>query len=271
MKRLLFIIVLSVAGMLSYAQDNDSAAVSSSLFFGTDSTEINVVTAEMADNAYIQGDYATAAAMYEEILANQGISSALYLNLGNSYFKLDEIAKAILNYERASLLNPSDEDVRFNLDVARTKIVDKETTVNELFVITWFKRIAASMNVNGWGVSTVILWTLMLLSAGAFFLSRRVGIKKISFGLSIVFLLLAFMSFMFASAQKKSLINSEMAIIMSPSVTVKSTPNENGTELFIIHEGRKVRILDATMKDWVEIRLNDGNEGWIQASDMEKI
>lgn len=231
----------------------------------------SIVTVEAADSAYIQGDYVTAAAMYEDIIATQGVSAALYMNLGNAYFKMNETAKSILNYERAYKLNPSDSDIRFNLGLARTRIVDKESAGNEFFITVWANRLAAMMNVNGWGITAIVVFALMALAIGIFFFSKRVWMKKTAFSAAVVCLVLTILAFCFASGQKNKLLHSDTAIIMSPSVTVKSTPNDNGTDLFIIHEGRKVQILDASMKDWSEIKLDDGNEGWIPVSAMEMI
>ena len=224
-----------------------------------------------ADSAYIQGDYLTAISIYESVIENQGVNATLYMNLGNCWLKRDEIAKAILYYERAYLLDPSDPDIRFNLELARTKTVDKVNTVNQLFIVVWFKKLLAVLDVNGWAVLTIIMFALTMLLAGAFLLSKKTGIRKISFSFSAFFLLLSVLSFIFATTQMGNLKDRDTAIIMSPSVTVKSTPTSAGTDLFIIHEGRKVKILDSSMKEWVEIRLEDGNTGWIPVNVMEII
>lgn len=230
-----------------------------------------IVSVSAADNAYINGDYITAAAMYEEIIATQGFSEELYLNLGNSYFQMDQIAKAILNYERAYKLDPSDPDVRFNLELARTRIVDKEVVVNEIFIVTWFKQLSTKLNLSQWGVITLVLMIVIVVGLAFMFLCRRMAGKKIAFSVSVIAFVCLIMSYCFAAGQKKDMERRNTAIIMDPSVTVKSTPNENGTDLFIIHDGRKVRILDAEMKDWVEIRLNDGNQGWVPVTAIEVI
>ncbi len=270
-KILILVLVFSLSSTYTIAQTDNNDSGEQSMFFTGDSLAVNSYGIVQADSAYIQGDYTTAAAIYEKVLESQGVSSALYMNLGNAYFKLDEIAKAILNYERAYQLDPSDNDIRFNLEFARSRIVDKETNVNELFIVTWMKYLAALMNVEQWAIMTIVLFAMLVLSVGLYLFNNKVAVKKVSFGMAAALLVLSIMSFCFASSQKNSLVKSDSAIIMSPSVTVKSTPNDNGTELFIIHEGRKVRVLDNTMKDWVEIRLNDGNEGWIPVSSLEII
>ena len=236
-----------------------------------DSLSVATVSAADADSAYIQGDYLTAIDLYQEVLRNEGVSATLCMNLGNSYFKLDEIAQAILWYERAYLLDPSDDDVKFNLELARTRTVDKVTPKNQLFIVVWFRNLVAALDINTWAALTLLFFFVAALMAGVFLLSRKVSLKKISFAFSLFFFVFSILSFIFASTQRSNIVNRDTAIIVSPSVTVKSTPSDSGTDLFIIHEGRKVDILDSSMKEWVEIRLEDGNTGWVLRKVMEII
>lgn len=229
------------------------------------------LTVADADSAYIKADYLTAIRMYEEILKYKGFSAGLYMNMGNAYYKIDEIAKAILNYERAYLLDPSDSNIKFNLELARTKTVDRVVPINQLFLIVWVNKLISVLNTNQWSVMIIIFFIVSLLSLAVYFFTKRRTIKKISFYFLSVFFVFSILSYIFASTQMNSLKHRDTAIIMSPSVTVKSTPSDSGTELFIIHEGRKVKILDNSMKEWVEIELEDGNTGWIQVKDMEII
>ncbi|MBO4561906.1 MAG: tetratricopeptide repeat protein [Bacteroidaceae bacterium] len=263
----IFALILTVIPILTYAQESNGMTN-----LVADSTKIDAIpTLAEADSAYIQGDYLTAISIYEWIVENQGVNATLYMNLGNCWLKRDEVAKAILYYERAYLIDPSDPDVRFNLELARTKTVDKVNPVNQLFVVVWFKKLLAILDVNGWAVLTVILFAFTILLAGVLLFSKKSGIRKLSFSFSVFFLLLSILSFIFATTQMGNIRNRDTAIIMSPSVTVKSTPTSAGTDLFIIHEGRKVQILDSSMKEWVEIRLEDGNTGWIPVNVMEII
>jgi hypothetical protein len=261
-------LLLTVLPVVIYAQEDESGMTR----IVTDSTAVDrVYTLADADSAYIQGDYLTAIDIYQSVIENQGVNATLYMNLGNCWLKRDEIAKAILYYERAYLLDPSDPDIRFNLDLARTKTVDKVNAVNQLFIVVWFKKLLAVLDVNGWAVMTVILFALTIILTGVLLFSKKSGLRKISFSFSVFFLLLSILSFIFATTQMGNIRERDTAIIMSPSVTVKSTPTSAGTDLFIIHEGRKVKILDSSMKEWVEIRLEDGNTGWIPVDVMEII
>ncbi|MBO4442117.1 MAG: tetratricopeptide repeat protein [Bacteroidaceae bacterium] len=266
MKKILALLLILIAVPVM-AQENDGM-----MSLVADSASIDAVpTLAEADSAYIQGDYLKAISMYEWFIENQGSNATLYMNLGNCWLKRDEVARAILNYERAYLMDPSDPDIRFNLELARTKTVDKVSQVNELFIVAWFKKLLALLDVNGWAVLTVMLFALTILLIGLFLFSKKTGMRKISFSFSAFFLLLSILSFIFATTQMGNIRNRDTAIIMSPSVTVKSTPSGAGTDLFIIHEGRKVKILDSSMKEWVEIRLEDGNTGWIPVNAMEII
>ena len=231
----------------------------------------NGQTKVQADSAYVNNDYAGAVEMYEAILANEGESSDIYYNLGNSYYKMDNIAKAILNFERALLLNPGDGDIRFNLEMAQSKAVDKVVPMSEMFFVTWTKSIANMMSEKGWAKMGIVTFIMMLLSIAVYFFGKKIMWKKIGFISAICLLFVCVIANVFASKQKEKVLNHGTAIIMSPSVTVKSTPNETGTDLFILHEGRKVMIKDNTMKEWKEIQLEDGNAGWVPASVIEII
>jgi tetratricopeptide (TPR) repeat protein len=235
-----------------------------------EATDVDALLAK-ADSAYIDADYMSAIEIYSNIIENEGVSATLYMNLGNAYLKVDEIAKAILCYERAYILNPSDKDVQFNLELARTKTVDKLSIVNELFIVTWFKRLVSLMDINGWSILTISLFALAMAGFIIYFLSKKISVRKISFYFGVIFFVFSIFTFIFATTQKRRLENRDSAIIMSPIVTVKSTPSESGTDLFIIHEGRKVKVLDNSMKEWVEIELEDGNKGWVQVEVMEII
>ena len=265
MKKILAL-VIAFLPLLATAQEDGMTRL-----MADSASVVSNTTLSDADSAYIQGDYLTAISIYESIIENQGSNATLYMNLGNCWLKRDDIAKAILCYERAYLIDPSDPDVRFNLELARTKTVDKVNPVNQLFIVVWFKKLLAVLDVNGWAVLTVILFAAAMLMVGILLFSKKRGIRKISFSFGVFFLLLSILSFIFATTQMGNLRNRDTAIIMSPSVTVKSTPSSGGTDLFIIHEGRKVQILDSSMKEWVEIRLEDGNTGWVPVNVMEII
>ena len=201
----------------------------------------------------------------------KGESADVYYNLGNSYYKINEIARAILNYEKALLLQPGNGDIRANLEIARGKTVDKVEAVPEIFFVTCTKALINSMSVDSWAIWGIVNFLLLIVSLYFFIFSKQVVLKKVGFITGIIFLIVVVMANVFASKQKEELLNRDTAIIMSPSVTVRSTPSENGTSLFILHEGHKVNIKDDSMKDWKEIRLEDGKVGWVPVGSIEII
>jgi tetratricopeptide (TPR) repeat protein len=228
-------------------------------------------TKQTADEAYAKNDFKQAISLYEQILANEGESADIYYNLGNSYYKDQQIARAVLNYERALLLSPGDADIRFNLEVARAKTVDKVTEVHEVFFVDWYRSLVHSMSERGWAYWAIAAFVLGLLGWAAYFLVQPLVWRKIGFGAGIALWLLCLVANLCASAQKEERLVRNTAIIMAPSITVTSTPSESGTKLFQLHEGRKVSIKDNSMKEWKEIKLEDGNVGWVPASALEII
>ena len=234
------------------------------------SNTLEDATKAEGDSAYIKDDYTTAIQIYESLLKN-GESADVYYNLGNSYYKIGEIAKAVLNYERALLMKPGNSDIRANLEVARAKTIDKVEPVPEVFFVSWTKALINSMSVDAWATWGIVSFILFIITLYFFIFSKQIMLKKVGFIAGIVFLIVMICSNLFASEQKERLVNRNEAIVMNPSVTVRSTPSESGTSLFILHEGRKVSIKDNSMKEWKEIRLEDGKVGWVPASAIEVI
>ena len=230
-----------------------------------------VYTKDMADSAYAEADYATAAYIYEQLLAEHGESAAVYYNLGGAYYKMDDIARSILNYERALLLAPANADVKFNLELARSKAVDKNALMSELFFVRWYRSFAAIMSADSWSKVAILCFIILILCFTLFIFCKKHKTKKIIFIFAILSLLFTMLANVIASGQTAKLVHRESAIIMEPSVTVRSTPSANGTELFILHEGKKVKIKDDSMKAWKEIELEDGNIGWLPAEAIERI
>ena len=238
----------------------------------TDSIQAPViVTKAQADSAYINNDYASAIYLYENILANQGESADIYYNLGNSYYKMDNIAKAIVNYEKALVLNPGDGDIRFNLELARSKTVDKITPLSEIFFITWTKDLANVLTSDAWAKLAVISFLIFIICLSVYLFNRRIGIRKVTFFSAIFFIFLSVVANCASNYQKDRILEQKQAIIMQPSITVKSTPDMSGTDLFVLHEGCKVEVKDNSMREWKEIRLEDGNVGWVPANSIEII
>lgn len=228
-----------------------------------------LVNKQSADSSYIKKNYELAINLYESLL-QKGISPVLYYNLGNSYYQVNKIGKAILNYERALRIDPGNDDIRTNLELARAKTIDKVTYDPGFFYVSWIKSIVNIVGIDSWAFIAVSLFVLMLASLFTFLMSNNIRLKQMSIISCITSFLLFILANIFAWQQKRD-FDSNDAIILSTSAIVRSTPSSDGTNLFVVHEGLKVTIVDSSMKDWIEISLSDGKAGWITTSDIEKI
>ena len=228
------------------------------------------VTKAEADSAYTNEQYQKAAELYEQLL-KQGVSADLYYNLGNAYYRMDNMTQAVLNYERALLLSPGDGDIRFNLQMARSKTIDKIVPESEMFFVTWYRSLVNLQSVDAWARMAIIALVGAILLALAYLFANAIWLRKIGFFGGMFFVLVFLVSNLLAWQQKRALIHRTGAVIMPAAVNVKSTPSKNGTDLFILHEGTKVNITDGTMRDWKKIRVADGKEGWIETREIEVI
>jgi tetratricopeptide (TPR) repeat protein len=228
------------------------------------------VTKAEADSAYVQERYQQAAKDYEALL-KQGVSADLYYNLGNCYYRMDQMTQAVLNYERALLLSPGDKDIRFNLQMARSKTIDKITPESEMFFVTWYRSLVNVMSVDGWARTALVALIVAIVLALFYLFSDRIWLRKIGFFGGIIALLLFLVGNLFAWQQKSNLTQRTGAIIIKSAVNVKSTPSKNGTDLYILHEGTKVTVTDSSMREWRKIRVADGKEGWLEVSEIEVI
>lgn len=234
------------------------------------SLSASATTKENADAEYKRGNYQQAIKDYEELL-KQGVNADLYYNLGNAYYRTDNVTQAILAYERALMLSPGDDDIRFNLQFATSKTIDKITPESEMFFVTWYHSLVNFTSVDNWAVMAIASIVLVLLLVLMFLFGPNVLLRKIGFyGGCLFFALFVFCNF-FAYQQKYNLQNRTAAIVIAPSVTVKKTPANGSSDVFVIHEGTKVDITDKGLKDWRGIRLADGREGWLQTRQIEEI
>ncbi|MGB4205946.1 MAG: tetratricopeptide repeat protein [Bacteroidales bacterium] len=227
-------------------------------------------TINEANEEYSNGYYDHALELYKSVIDQGFTSSDLYYNIGNTYFKLNRFPESILYYERALVLAPHDDNIRFNLELARKRTIDKIESIPELFYERWFKSLININTADGWGALGIILLFIAVVFAAIFLLSTRRWIRSFSFYFSLILLILSIGSLSMAYLQHNSRTSNRDAIVFDPSVTVKSSPSENSIDLFVIHEGTKVRIYDI-MGDWYEVRIASGSQGWIKSSSVEKI
>lgn len=226
------------------------------------------LTKAAADSLYAKGHYAKAAEAYEQLIAAEPEQADLHYNLGNAYYKTDDIPRALLAYERALRLNPADGDTRANLALARTKITDKQADTSEMFFITWWKQAATALPATAYGLIAIAAFVLMLvaLAVCVFRSSPRWALRS-----AALLLLVCAIANLLLLTQNQLLGRHDSAIVMDSSVSVKSSPDERSTDLFILHEGTKLRLLDTTMSQWLEVRLDEGKQGWIPRTAVEII
>ena len=222
---------------------------------------------DQANTAYNSGNYEDAAELYQKILNTDMESVPIYYNMGNAYYKLREYPKAIYYYEKALKLDPSNEDVRTNLEIANLAIVDKIEPVPQSFVVRWWHSLRAMCSSDRWAWWSVVAFALLLVCAFVFFRSRRIGLRKLGFFMGIIFLVVFALSVVFAAQLRHSATTQDQAIIMSPTVTVKSSPAEASVDLFVLHEGTKVTILESS-NGWNKVRIANGSIGWLEADKM---
>ncbi len=222
-----------------------------------------------AAEAYSKGDFKKAITLYESLLKD-GESAPIHYNLGNAYYKDGQNARAILNYEKSLLINPGNGDAKFNLELARIKVLDKIEPVGEFFLISWKNYLQSQMSVRQWAVAGITLFLLFILFTLLFIFSRISWLKKTSFFVGVFLFIFTVAANSFAYSLNKYLTNRNTAIIMAPSVTVKSSPDNSGTDLFILHDGTKVEIR-SKLSEWSEIQLGNGSIGWLPSSSFEVI
>ena len=221
--------------------------------------------------AYTDGKFSDASAAWTSIEESGQKSAKLYYNLGNAWFKQGNYPKAILNYERALRLDPSYSDARYNLEFTSNFVQDKIEPVPEFILKSVARKVCYVMGSNAWAVIFLVLLAAALVMGLLFLLGSSVGKRRAGFYCGIVLLLLSAGALSFSIWQKSDSVKTDMAIVMSPVSSVKSSPSSGSSkDLFVIHEGTKVTILDE-VGTWRNISLADGRQGWIPASDIEII
>lgn len=218
-----------------------------------------------ANQHYLDQEFEKAAGLYEQILRSGKESAQVYFNLGNTAYKLNDIPRAILNYERARLLDPSNEDINFNIRIAGQFAVDNIQALPQPFFVRWRTSVVNIASADTWAKTSLLAFFIFLALLGTFFFSRLAWVKRLTFWSALIMVLVSGFSFSFANRQKKAMAERNYAVIFCPRVTVKSSPATTGTDLFLIHEGLKVEITDS-LNNWKEIRLADGNKGWMPDS-----
>jgi tetratricopeptide (TPR) repeat protein len=226
--------------------------------------------AAQAAKDYNTKHYPEAIAKYEKIIKGGYQSYALYYNLGNAYFRNNEIAQAILYYEKALKIAPNNEDIIHNIEVVNSKLTDKVEMVPELFYKRWWKQIVNLMDIDTLATLNIILLTCALLLIALYIALSNMMIRKISFWTGVALLLIFGIGMAAASQRNVYLSQQHEAIVFTQTVNIKSSPDENSKDIFVLHEGTKVKLLDV-VAEWQEISIANGSVGWIKNSDIKKI
>lgn len=223
-----------------------------------------------AGELYSSGDFSGAAAIYRKLYEEGFRNSDLLYNAGNAFFKTGDYASAILFYERARLVDPADEDIGYNLQIARSRVTDRFETIPQLFFVRWFDFMALLAPTNVWAIIALALFVAAMLCAVIFLTIARAKGRLLSFWLAVVALLFSALTVSLALRNDSLVNHNSGAVITCSIVTGRSAPGDNGSELFIIHSGSKVTV-EQELGGFLEVRLPDGHKGWIRSECMEKI
>lgn len=223
-----------------------------------------------ANTAYYNNDYVSAVALYDSIARSGMVSSKLYYNMGNAYFKAGKIGKSILYYNKAQRLAPGNEDIAHNLEIANTYTRNRIEPIPDFFLKRWMRSFSSIMSGNSWAVLSVVFFGLVLGGLLLYLLPLGRRARKAGFYGGLAALILFLFAFSFAATDHKESTDAAQAIVTSASASVKSSPDNAGKDLFLLYEGAKVEVRDS-LNGWREIVLADGNRGWIKAEAIEMI
>lgn len=227
-------------------------------------------TVETANAAYQSGNYQTAITLYEQAL-KVGDSPELYYNLGNAYYRSNNITKALINYEKAYMLNPSDPDVRHNLDYVHTKTTDKLVPATDIFFVSWFKSLVYGLTIFGWSIFSIVMIIISLAALLSYLFTGNDLVRKCSFWMTLLSFLMFILSVLFALHQTYYLNHNSSAIVTAKEIDIRKSPEQGSATNGTIHEGTHIDIIDDGMKDWKEIELPNGKTGWIPVGTFTRI
>ena len=225
---------------------------------------------ETGNRAYIEGNYDKAIEEYTAILDGGEYSMKLYYNLANAYFKAGANGKAILYYNKALRIAPSQEDIRHNLALAEAQTKDRIAVIPEFFLNRWLRTMRNSMSCTAWSVLSLLMFGAMLAFGLLFLLASQVRWRKVGFYGALCAFVLFVATTSFAVSSRNDMLSHSEAVVMGTAISVKSSPDRSATDLFVLHEGTKVEIL-SEVDEWVEVVIADGKKGWTLKSNIETI
>ena len=220
-----------------------------------------------AEKAYEQREYKKAIQSYEDLIKEGYVSYKLYYNLGNAYYRNHQLGKAIFNYERAKKLNHDDEDVKNNLALSYAKTIDKIEVKENFFISAVKTNVLSSFTTTTWAWISIAACALFFLFLYLFIAGPTVVVKRLSFFASVVLLVSFFIVYFLGNSAKNAKEQNNFAIITAPETKVYNEPTSTSTSKFGLHEGTRVRIVELNA-DWILIKLENGNEGWLRLNDV---
>ena len=220
---------------------------------------------QRANTLYTAGDYNGAVMVYDSIVGEGVVSHKLFYNLANAYFKSGKVGEAILYYHKAAKLAPNDDDIAYNLAYAQSFTKDNIEELPRSFVSNAIESVRNLMSSNAWAVLSLVLLALGLACGVVFVVAARRSVRKSTFVGAVVLMVATLICVAFGGAERREILSTDEAVVLSSAAAVKSSPERTSKDLFILHEGTKVEVLDS-FGEWREIRIADGNKGWIQHS-----
>lgn len=220
-----------------------------------------------AEKAYEAKNYKKAIESYEQLVKEGYVSSKLYYNLGNAYYRNNQLGKAIYNYERANKLEPKDADTKNNLTLAYSKTIDKIEAKENFFISAVKTNVLSTFSTTAWAWFTIILSALVFVFLYLFFAGPTTMVKRLSFFVTVVLVVVFFVVYFLGKSAVNAKTETNFAVITSPQVKIFTEPSPTSTSKFNLHEGTRVKIIELNA-DWVLIKLENGNEGWLKLTDV---
>ena len=225
---------------------------------------------QKGNELYRQGKFVDAIKLYEKVLEKNEESGELYFNLGNAYFKTNDYAHAILNYERAKKFIPNDEAVNVNLQLANVHVTYNVEPIPLPFYVESWNVVKSWFSLNQLSSMLVGFFVALLISVAVFLYTRSFFIKRLFLIFNTVFLGCVVVVAIIFIIRISEGTSQQFAVVLTDVVNVKTTPDDNSSDAFVIHQGLKLRLLDK-VGDWREVKLADGKVGWMKEKEFEEI
>ena len=225
---------------------------------------------QSAEQYFLDQQYPMAVATYQSVIEKGEHSSSIYYNLGCAYFQQGQIGKSVLNFARANALDPTDADIQHNLELALAKTKDKIEPSDKFILVEWLDDLSSTQSSSQWAITALILFALTASAIILWLITERLSLRKLGFFSGLITALAFLLSLACGSNALDREATTDAAVIMNNAVSVKSSPSNGGKDIFILHEGTEVEILQ-TLDTWSEVKLKDGNRGWLQTSSIEQL